>query len=107
VGFAGERKGEKRQENMKQKLIEFLELAEKASKFNPYTHENYLEHIEFYFRFLAIAPLAVRKLLEAAELLEKVIHYGKNCREGAIYIQARGEIVKQIQKFMEDFNDEN
>jgi hypothetical protein len=113
---------------MKEKLIEFLEL-EQCISFGPWTafcgddgEEHYIwserescvvaEMAEasdavFIAQSRTIAPLAVRKLLEAVELLEKVIHYGKNCREGAIYIQARGEIVKQIQKFMEDFNNEN
>jgi hypothetical protein len=85
---------------MKEKLIEFLELAEKASKFNPYTHENYLEHIEFYFRFLAIAPLTARKLMEAVELLERV-------KNDAWFNHLGYEIPREIKRFLEDFENEN
>jgi hypothetical protein len=93
---------------MKQKMIDFLEELNKAPEHVEVeiSSKNYdAEHA--ICEAAIIAPLAARKLLEAVELLERVIHYGKNCREGAIYIQARGEIVKQIQKFMEDFNNEN
>ena len=82
---------------MKQKMIEFLELAEKASKFNPYTHENYLEHIELYSRSLAIAPLAVNKLMEAVELLERARGWLSS------ELGCTRQLSDEISKFLEEF----
>jgi hypothetical protein len=55
---------------------------------------------EFIAQSRTIAPLAANKLLEAVELLEEV----KNTKPSAMRI---GDLVEAIDKFLEDFNNEN
>ncbi len=80
---------------------EMYEFATVYSTQNPkYSQEGHA-NAEFIVQSRTIAPLAVKKLIEAVELLEKVanmaIFSGKN----------DWDLAKEIKKFTEDFNNEN
>lgn len=76
---------------MKEKLIEFLELENQKTA---------TDKLIFNDECLSVAPLAVRKLLEAAELLEKVITPKENVLDERV-------LRDDIKQFLEDFNNEN
>ena len=87
---------------MKQKIIKFFEELNKAPEGVEVevSSKNYdVEHV--ICEAAIIAPLAARKLLEAAELLERARGWLSS------ELRCTRQLSDEISKFLEDFNDEN
>lgn len=122
---------------MKKKLEEFLELEKKSSSEPWYASEDdntgfYVDNIDciicdtesifneendaqFIAQSRTIAPLAVNKLMEAVELIEKIIpaakflsckSYPENEVDSCFHCCDWEEWLKRAKQFMEDFNNE-